>query len=453
MKLGHVQHVHFIGVGGSGMSGIAAVLLDLGYRVSGSDAKSSAVTEHLQRQGATVTIGHRADAVDDADVVVYSSAITTANPEMQAAEARRIPVIHRAEMLAELMRIKQGIAVAGAHGKTTTTSLIAHVLEKSGLDPTVIIGGKIKTHNANAKLGRGELLVAEADESDGSFLRLKPVIAVINNIDREHLEYWGTYENLQAANVEFANSVPFYGVVLLGQDDATLASLRTRIRRPVRTFGVDTAADIRAAELNIGQLTEFSVRIDGQDIGRCRLPLAGRHNVRNALAAIGVAQEVGVDPKQSISALADFPGIERRFEILFDGGPIVIDDYGHHPAEIAATIAAARARWQRPLTVVFQPHRYSRTEQLWQEFRAELLKPDRVRVTDVYAAGEPVRSAFESPQLAQEIHDAGHPDAAYLRFDELIATLSKSIDKEDVVLFLGAGNITGKAHEFAKTLA
>lgn len=454
MKFGKVRRIHFIGIGGSGMSGIARILLDMGYLVSGSDAKDSPVVRRLVAAGARIEIGHAEEAVEGVDVVVRSTAVRDDNPEVAGAMARHIPVIHRSEMLAELMRLKHGIAVGGAHGKTTTTSLIAHVLEQGGLDPTVIIGGRVKTLDDNGKLGRGEWLVAEADESDGSFLRLNPVVSVLGNIDAEHLDFWGDFAGVKDGFVEFANRVPFWGTVVLGQDDAQLAELRPRIRRPVRTFGLDRPADYEGRVLEVNAAGQrVRVRAFGEEWGEFVLPMSGRHNARNALAAIAVADELGISPEATIAALRSFPGIERRFEILRQQPQFVVDDYGHHPAELAATLAAARERFDRPIWAIFQPHRFTRTAHLWDEFRAVMLTPDHVRLTDIYAAGEPPIEGVSAEALAAEIHAAGHPDARYAPLDGLIESLRAEIPEGAVVLFLGAGNITQKAHAYAEALA
>ncbi len=454
MKLGHVQNLHFIGIGGTGMNGIARIMLALGYDVSGSDARDSATVQALRTAGATVAIGHDESNIGDADVVIRSTAIPDNNPEILAAQQARLPVIHRSEMLSELMRLKQGIAVAGAHGKTTTTSLIAWVAEGANLDPTVVIGGRVKDSNSHGRLGQGDLLIAEADESDGSFLTLRPVLAVINNIDEEHMDYWGDFDALKSGMVAFANSVPFYGSVLMCQDDPRLAALRPRIQRPVRTFAVDSPADIEGQIIDTRPAgCEFDVLIDGERVATCLLPLAGKHNVRNALAAIGVAAELGVDPARAAKLLESFPGIERRFEILHADGPIVVDDYGHHPVEIAATLDAARQRWGKEIWAIFQPHRFSRTSNLWDEFRACLLAPDHLRITEIYSAGEDPMPGIDSASLALAVHESGHPDARFAPFDDLINHLNSSVNTDAVVLFLGAGSISGKAHEYVAQLA
>ncbi len=454
MKFGKIRRIHFVGIGGSGMSGIARVLLDLGYDVSGSDARDSSVVQRLAAAGARIAVGHAAANVVDADVVVRSTAVLDDNIEVIAAGAGHIPVIHRSEMLAELMRLKHGIAVGGAHGKTTMTSLIAHVLEQAQMDPTVIIGGRVKTLDDNAKLGQGEWLVAEADESDGSFLRLNPVISVLGNIDAEHLDFWGDFDGVRAGFVEFANRVPFWGTVVLGQDDANLADLRPQIRRPVLTFGLDRPADIEGRVLAVGPTAQtVRIRSFGKDVGELKLPLAGRHNVRNALAAIAVADALGIEVPVTLAALATFPGIERRFEVLCSEPQWVIDDYGHHPVELMATLAAAKERFDRPLWAIFQPHRYSRTAHQWDAFRAAMLTPDHVRLTDIYAAGEPPIEGIDSERLATEIHAAGHPDARHIPIDHLVESLRSEIPDGAVVLFMGAGNITQKARAYAESLA
>lgn len=457
MRFGKVRHLHFIGIGGAGMSGIARILLDSGYVVSGSDLRDSEPVQRLRQAGARIAIGHDPSNLGQdggPDVVVRSTAVRDDNPEVRAALDLHVPVIHRAEMLAELMRLKHGIAVAGAHGKTTTTSLIAHILDRAGLDPTVIIGGRVKNLEDNGKLGRGDLLVAEADESDGSFLQLNPVLSVINNLDKEHLEHWGSYEALREGFVEFANRVPFWGAVMLGQDDPELTELRPRIRRPVRTFGIDRPADFEARVLEVGATgSRIRVRALGEEWGEVVLPLAGRHNVRNALAAAAIAHELDIEPATVLEALAGFPGIERRFEVLHDGEILVIDDYGHHPAELEATLAAARERYDRPIWAVFQPHRYTRTAQLWDDFRTALLMPDHVRITDIHPAGEDPIEGVTAAGLARAVHDGGHPDVAHLPLAELQAGLRAEVPAGAVVLFLGAGSITKEAHVYAEALA
>jgi UDP-N-acetylmuramate--alanine ligase len=388
-----------VGIGGIGMSGIAELLANLGYAVSGSDAKASDVTRRLATLGVRVSEGHAAAHVGDADVVVVSSAVRPTNPEVVEARARRIPVIPRAEMLAELMRLRYGIAVAGAHGKTTTTSMTALVLERAGLDPTAVIGGRLSAFGSNARLGRGEYMVAEADESDGSFLKLSPTIAVITNVDEEHLDHYGTFENVLTAFVEFANKVPFYGAVVACADDPRLRSLLPRITRRVVTYGLDMANAVvfgqepalEAFGSRCTVLRRAQGRADAphETLGELRLRVPGRHNLSNALAAVAVGLELGLTFERVASALAEFKGAERRFDVLGEAdGVMVVDDYGHHPTEIAAVLAAARAGMNRRLLVAFQPHRYTRTQHLLREFADVLRTADELVLTDIYSAGE-----------------------------------------------------------------
>ncbi len=364
---GKIQHIHFVGIGGIGMSGIAEVLANLGYQVSGSDLKESAVTQRLRGLGITVHLGHQGSAIVGAQVVVISSAVKGDNPEVIAAHAAKIPVIPRGEMLAELMRMKYGIAVAGSHGKTTTTSMVAQVLSQGGIDPTIVIGGKLGTIGSNAKLGKGPFLVAEADESDGSFLMLNPTLAVITNIDREHLDHYKDLDEIQDAFVTFANKVPFYGSVFLCLDDANAAAVRPRLKRQVRTYGTHPQVDLRARDIRQeGFRTQFKVIAYGEDLGAFSLGVPGHHMVLNALAAIGIAIELDVDREVIRASLSSFTGADRRFHLKGEkGGVLVVDDYGHHPTEIAATLAAARAGFpDRRIVAAFQPHSYSRTKSL-----------------------------------------------------------------------------------------
>src|SRR6266852_504462 len=398
--LGKTRHVHFVGIGGIGMSGIAELLANLGYVVSGTDEKRSAVTTRLQTLGIRVAIGHDAVHVGDADVVVISSAVRMSNAEVVEAARRQIPVIPRAEMLAELMRLRFAIAVAGAHGKTTTTSMIALVLERAGLDPTAVIGGRLSAFGSNARLGRGELMVAEADESDRSFLKLFPTIAVITNIDHEHLENYGGFDDLQQAFVEFANKVPFYGVVVACADDANLTAVLPRISRRVLTYGVETtSADLAAGDIELGPLVVRAtvnrrtrsgegVSSAYATLGRLTLRVPGRHNLQNALAAVAVGMELGLPFDRIATDLGEFRGAERRFEVRGEpGGVLVVDDYGHHPTEIAAVLQAAR-ELNRRIVVAFQPHRFTRTASLMDAFGPALAGADHIVLTDIYSAGE-----------------------------------------------------------------
>jgi len=456
--LGRTQRVHFVGIGGIGMSGIAELLVNLGYEVSGSDLAGSDVTARLATLGVRVGIGHDAAQVGDADVVVVSSAVAAGNPEVIEAGRRHVPVIPRAEMLAELMRLGYAIAVAGAHGKTTTTSMIAFVLERAGLDPTAVIGGRLSALGGNARLGRGEYMVAEADESDRSFLKLTPTMAVLTNLDREHLESYGSFERLQEAFVDFANKVPFYGAVVACADDPVLASLVPRMTRRVVTYGF-TGGDVRGSD---PRLEGFGARCavtaggaGGPAAGEIRLRVPGRHSLLNALAAVAVGREVGVPLATAAAALAEFAGVERRFQLKGEAaGVMVVDDYGHHPTEIAAVIAAARAGFDRRVLVAFQPHRYTRTAQLAREFGEALSAADEVVLTDVYAAGEaPIPGA-----TVESIADAlgrrtGPPVHVVKPIGEVAAAVARLARPGDLVLTLGAGSIGGVGERILEALA
>jgi UDP-N-acetylmuramate--alanine ligase len=448
--LGKTRHVHFIGIGGIGMSGIAELLANLGYVVSGSDVKRSPVTDRLQTLGIQVSVGHTAQNVGGADVVVVSSAVKPSNPEVVEAVRLGVPVIPRAEMLAELMRLRFAIAVAGAHGKTTTTSMIALVLERAGLDPTAVIGGRLSAFGSNARLGRGELMVAEADESDRSFLRLFPTMAVITNIDHEHLESYGGFAELQQAFVDFANKVPFYGAVVACADDPNLAAVLPRMTRRVITYGIDApGADVTADRVALGPMTVSADvrrrapgRPDGVRLGRLELKVPGRHNLSNALAAVAVGLELDLPFDRIASGLQEFRGAERRFEVRGEpNGILVVDDYGHHPTEIKAVLAAARALG-RPLVVVFQPHRFSRTAALMDEFGPALADADRVILTDIYAAGEDPLPGVTVDALAASIRRATRaPVDVVPLLDDVPAAVARSAKRGDVVITLGAGSV------------
>jgi UDP-N-acetylmuramate--alanine ligase len=449
--LGRTRRVHFVGIGGIGMSGIAELLANLGYAVSGSDLKGSDVTDRLATLGVRVAIGHDARHVGDADVVVVSSAVAADNPEVVEAGRRKVPVIPRAEMLAELMRLRYGIAVAGAHGKTSTTSMIALALERAGLDPTAVIGGRVQALGGNARLGEGEYMVAEADESDRSFLRLTPTIAVLTNLDHEHLESYGTFERLQEAFVDFANKVPFYGAVVACADDPALAALLPRMTRRVRTYGFTVAAgDVRGSDVRLeGFGARCAVRYrtgrdpDRWEEGQIGLRVPGRHSLLNAMAAVAVGLEVGVPFARVAAALAEFAGVERRFELKGEvGGVMVVDDYGHHPTEIAAVIAAARAGFGRRLLVAFQPHRYTRTHALAAELGAALAGADEVVLTDVYAAGEaPIAGATVDAVAGAARAATDRPVHVVRRLDEVAVAVARLARPGDLVLTLGAGSI------------
>jgi UDP-N-acetylmuramate--alanine ligase len=445
-----VQQIHFVGIGGVGMSGIGSVMLNLGYRVTGSDMVESDVTERLREMGAKVTIGHSADSVAQADVVVTSTAVSTDNIEVKAAVDAGIPVIPRAEMLGELMRFRQGIAVAGTHGKTTTTSLIAAVLAAAGMDPTFIVGGLVKSVSGNARLGSGRWLIAEADESDASFLYLQPYLAVVTNIDSDHMDFYGgSFDRLVSTFADFLSHLPFYGLAILCADDPIVADLRVRLKKPVLTYGTERGADYYASEIRPqGSHMMFHVHLpDG-----ARLPidlaLAGRHNVLNALAAIAVADKVGASHESIVEGLKNFQGIDRRFEILGElsvagGSAVVVDDYAHHPNEIAATLEAVSGCWpDRRRVVVFQPHRYTRTRDLLDEFAALLAAETQLVVTGVYPAGEEVIASASGPVLCERIRALGGVDPVYLEDVFLLPDkLPELVQPGDVVLTLGAGNI------------
>jgi UDP-N-acetylmuramate--alanine ligase len=454
--LGKTRRIHFVGIGGIGMSGIAELLANLGYGVSGSDGRASAITDRLAALGVTVEIGHEAGHVGAADVVVVSSAVRPDNVELQAARARRIPVIPRAEMLAELMRLRFGIAVAGAHGKTSTTSMIAIVLERAGLDPTAVIGGRISAFGSNARLGRGEYMVAEADESDRSFLKLSPSIAVMTNIDREHMDAYGGFADLQQAFVDFAEKVPFYGAVIASADDAGLAQVLPRLTRRVITYGIDAPeAELRAVDVVLegfgarAVVRRRDVHGTGADrvLGDLRLDVPGRHSVSNALAAVAVGLELDVPFAVVASALAEFRGAERRFERRgVAGGVTVVDDYGHHPTEIAAVLAAARAARPARVIVAFQPHRFTRTRDLLHEFGAALAPADEVVLTDIYAAGEEPIPGVTLDVLARAV-DARRTTPVHVvpRLDDVAVAVADLARPGDLALTMGAGSIHGVA--------
>ncbi len=440
------KNIHFVGIGGIGMSGIAELLLNLGYRVSGSDMRMSGITRRLEQFGATINQGHSGQWVEGADVVVTSSAISRSNPEVQAAKEQHVPVIPRAEMLAELMRLKKfGIAVAGSHGKTSTTSLISWMMHQAGLDPTVVIGGKVDSLGGNAKLGEGEFLVAEADESDGSFLKLAPVIEVVTNIDLEHLDYYRDLEHIKDVFIQFMDRIPFYGAIVLCLDDPNVASLLPRIQRRVVTYGLTEQADIHATDIvSRGRVSEFTVRRGDETLGRVTLSTPGHHTIYNSLAAIGVGLELEIDFVAIADALAGFTGVQRRLEMKGEScGITVIDDYGHHPTEIRATLDAVRDGWpDKRLIVVFQPHRYSRTRALFDEFKIAFHRADILIITDIYAASESPLEGITGQALVDAVKQHGQRDVHYIPdVDALPEELRKIAVPGDLVLTLGAGNI------------
>lgn len=456
-----IQRVHFVGVGGSGMSGIAEVLVNQGFAVSGSDLNESPTTRRLEKMGVILSGEHKAENISGADVLVVSSAVQEDNPEVVAARAARIPVVPRAEMLAELMRFRRGIAVAGTHGKTTTTSLTASLLAAADLDPTFIIGGVVTAWGSNARLGQGEYLVAEADESDGSFLLLQPVIGLITNIDRDHLEsYDHSFDNLRKAFLEFLHHLPFYGAAVLCVDDAEVAALVPEVTRAVVTYGLSQEADIHASDLRQnGRSMQFNLHLpDHEQVFPVTLNLPGHHNVLNALGAIAVAWELGVDIPAVLGSLADFQGIGRRFadvgEFELEKGSIqVVEDYGHHPSELEATIQAARAGWpERRLVVVFQPHRYSRTQDLLDDFSRVLSDADVTVVTEIYAAGEAPIDGVDSRALCHSIRARGKVNPVLIPSAEAIPEELPALVKDgDFVLLLGAGSIGKVAQHIRET--
>ena len=455
-----VKHVHFVGIGGAGMSGIAEVLLNLDFQVSGSDMADNAATQRLKDLGATVYIGHLAQHMEQADVVVVSTAVKSDNPEVVAARAKNIPVVPRAMMLAELMRFKQGIAVAGTHGKTTTTSLAASILAAAGMDPTFVIGGRLEAAGSNAKLGSGEFLVAEADESDASFLHLTPVLAVVTNIDADHMETYGhDFNRLKQAFVEFIERLPFYGMAVLCVDDPNVRSIMPRITKPITTYGLSEAAQIRATDLRHGGgQMQFKVVRSNADELNITLNLPGVHNVQNALAAIAVAMEVGASDTAIVKALADFKGVGRRFQrygeiALASGGSFtLIDDYGHHPVEMQATLAAVRGGFPgRRLVLAFQPHRYTRTRDVFEDFVKVLSSTDLLLLTEVYAAGEAPIVAADGRALTRAVRVAGKVEPMFIENVADLPTAIWSVVRDgDVVLTMGAGSIGQTAGSVAK---
>ena len=439
------HRIHFVGIGGIGMSGIAEVLLNLGYSVTGSDLRESEATERLRSLGADIFLGHRdGNLKGDPSVVVISTAVKFSNPEVLEARRRSIPVIPRAEMLAELMRMKYGIAVAGSHGKTTTTSMIAAVLSAAGLDPTMVIGGRVRALGSNAKLGQGDFLVAEADESDGTFLLLSPTIAVVTNIDREHMDFYQSMERLEESFLQFINKIPFYGLAVLCLDHPAVRALLPKTRKRFVTYGFSPEAEYTAQDLHIRPMeAEFSVARRAKILGRLRLRLPGRHSALNALAAVAAAEELEIPFAKIAEGLESFEGIHRRFEVKGETkGILVIDDYGHHPVEVQATIQAIRDGWNRPLTVIFQPHRYSRTRDLFEDFLTSFDKADRLVLTQIYSAGEEAIAGTTGKSLYQAIKRRGHLEAEYVADKEdIVERLLPKLHAGDIVLTLGAGDI------------
>lgn len=451
------QHIHFVGIGGIGMSGIAELLLNLGYVVSGSDLRQTEITRRLASLGGQIHIGHREEWIAGADVVVTSSAVREENPEVQAARAAYVPVIPRAEMLAELMRLKKyGIAVAGSHGKTSTTSMVGWILAEAGLDPTVVIGGKVNSLGTNAKLGQGEFLLAEADESDGSFLKLSPVVEVVTNIDLEHLDHYSGIEEIKKAFLDFIEKLPFYGVVIVCLDDPNVAAILPEIRKRITTYGMSGQADVNARSMEArGFSSTFEVCRGGEALGEITLNVPGQHNVYNALAAVAVGLELDIPFAVIRDALATFTGVQRRIQIKGEwGGITVVDDYGHHPTEIRATLAALRSSWpKRRLVVMFQPHRYSRTAGLFSEFSTAFHGADVLLLTEIYAASEQPIAGINGMALLEGIRRHGQKNAHYVEeLEGLVQTVIPMLQPGDIVLTLGAGNICQVGEELLSRL-
>ncbi len=453
-RMRRIRRIHFVGIGGVGMCGIAEVLLNLGYQVSGSDLKASPVTERLQGFGAQLFIGHRAENVAEADVLVVSSAINPSNPEVAAALERRIPVVPRAEMLAELMRYRHGIAVAGTHGKTTTTSLLASVFAAAGLDPTFVIGGRLTAAGTNAQLGASRYLIAEADESDASFLHLQPMVSVVTNIDADHMStYGGDFNRLKKTFVEFLHNLPFYGLAVLCIDDPVVREILPQVSRPIVTYGFDEGADVRAVDVRQeGMCTYFTVLRQGRAPLQTMVRMPGRHNVLNALATIAIASDEGIDDQAIMAGLSGFQGVGRRFqvygELAVEGGSVMlVDDYGHHPREVAAVVRAVRDGWpERRLVMLYQPHRYSRTRDLYEDFVQVLGEANVLLLMEVYPAGEEPIPGADSRQLCHSIRQRGMLDPIYVeRGAELAPLLRPLLRPGDILLCQGAGDIGGVA--------
>jgi UDP-N-acetylmuramate--alanine ligase len=459
--MGRVKHIHFVGVGGAGMSGIAEVLHNLGYEVTGTDIKQNQATQHLEKIGIRINTQHKTAHINGSDVVVVSSAVNKDNPELDAARKKRIPIVRRAEMLAELMRFRQGIAIAGTHGKTTTTSLIASILAEAGLDPTYVIGGLLNSGGSNAKLGTGAYLVAEADESDASFLHLQPVMTVLTNIDSDHLDtYGGDFENLKNNFLEFLHRIPFYGLAVICCDDDGVQSILPKLSRPFVTYGMTEQADYRASNIrHANARTHFTVsRIEQENWLEIELNMPGNHNVLNALAAISIAAELELPEDSIVKALANFAGIGRRCDVLGEinienNNILLIDDYAHHPYEIAAITDSVRSGWPgRRIVAIFQPHRYSRTRDLFDDFCQVLSELDVLILLEVYAAGELPISSADSRALSRSIRSRGKLDPVFVeQRDELKTMLPSIVQDEDVLLILGAGDIGSLSKEIVET--
>jgi len=458
MKFRKTKHIHFVGIGGIGMSGIAELLINLGYEVSGSDLKGTAITKNLASLGGHIFREHKSEHVKGADVVVYSSAVGRDNPEILEAKERYIPVIPRAEMLAELMRLKYGVAIAGAHGKTTTTSMVASILTCGQLDPTVVIGGRLDIWGgSNAKLGQGDILVAEADESDGSFLMLSPTVAVVTNIDHEHIDHYGDMDAIREAFTTFINKVPFYGVAIICLDNEEIQRIIPRLKKRCLTYGLTSQADLRAIDLEKEELkVGFDVLYHDSSLGRMVVEMPGEHNVLNALAAIAVGLELNLDIKLIKKGLKNLGGLARRFQVKGERDDIlVLDDYGHHPTEIVATLKAVKECWpERRLVVAFQPHRYTRIKELYDQFVISFNQADILIVTSIYSAGEKAINGVTSESLFQGIKEHGHKEVVHCPQQEgILPALLSVIEPGDVVMTLGAGNINRVGDQLLKELS
>jgi UDP-N-acetylmuramate--alanine ligase len=450
------QHVHFVGIGGIGMSGIAEVLLSMGYQVSGSDIKLSPITERLTQLGATVYLGHQAENVTGARAVVVTSALDPGNPEVIEARRLQIPVIPRGELLAELMRLRFGIAIAGSHGKTTTTSMVGSIMNAGGLDPTIVVGGRVAAMGgSNARVGKGTILVVESDESDGSFLKLAPIVAVVTNIDREHLDHYASLEEIEAAFVDFVNRVPFYGAAVLCMEDENIQQIFPSIRRRTITYGRSAQVDLEIQEVVLSPLaSEFRIRRRGEDLGVFHLNVPGAHNVLNATAAIAVGLELNVALEQVREGVASFSGVDRRFSVRgVERGVTVVDDYGHHPTEVKATLAAARLSPYRQIRVLFQPHRFSRTKHLLDEFGTAFHQADDLYLLDIYAASEPEIEGLTTESLLEKIQSYGHRSAHYApSMEEGVAAIAAASEPGDLIVTLGAGNVSQAAEKILEKL-
>ena len=451
----NIKKVHFVGIGGIGMSGIAEILIDQGFEVSGSDRALSEVTDRLKDLGAEVYEGHSPENLKDADVLVYSSAVTTDNPEVAAAVKRNIPIIKRSEMLAETMRMKYGIGIAGTHGKTTTTSMVGLTLTEGGIDPTIIVGGKLSgLGGTNARLGNGEFIVVEADEFDRTFLKLTPVIAVLTTLESEHLDTYKDLDDIKSAFIEFANKVPFYGFVVICLDEPALQDIKPSINKKVLTYGVTAQADIRAVDIAHSEFSStYTVKYKGEELGKIKLNVPGLHNVKNSLVAVSIARELGIEFPKIKKALEKFSGVYRRFEIKYDKKILVVDDYAHHPTETTATLSGIRAGWDRRLVVVFQPHLYSRTRDFYQEFGRSFLNTDVFICTDVYPAREKPIEGVSGKLISDITEKFGHKNVHYIADKNKVPEFLMSIVKDkDIVVTMGAGDIWKFGNKFVEMM-